>query len=374
MVNEKRMMGEFNKLVSFNSESFHEFKIYQYLKDKLIGLGLEVFSDDAAKKLNEPDAGNNIYAFLKGNINSNAILFSAHMDTVSPGKNKKVIIHDDGKVTSDGSTVLGADDITGLVAILEVLTVIKEKNLSHPDIEIIFFIAEEPYCKGSSVFDYTRVKSKYAYILDLTGKVGTIANEAPSIVSINVNINGRSAHAGFEPEKGISAILIAAEAITNLRLGRVDEETTSNIGVINGGSVKNAVPEHVYLEGEIRNFSSEKAISLAKEFKEIFENAAKKFNGTVNFDFTEDIKAYRIDKNSYVIERYRRALNELNYGEPKIVSTFGGSDNNNFNKHGITGIVISNAMNDVHTKNEYFYISELIKSAEIALKLATMEE
>ena len=99
-----------------------------------------------------------------------------------------------------------------------------------------------------------------------------------------------------------------------------------------------------------------------------------KFNGTVNFDFTEDIKAYRIDKNSYVIERYRRALNELNYGEPKIVSTFGGSDNNNFNKHGITGIVISNAMNDVHTKNEYFYISELIKSAEIALKLATMEE
>lgn len=374
MVNEKRMIEEFKKLVSFDSESFHEFEIYKYLKGKLIGLGLDVFSDNASKKLNAPKAGNNIYAILTGNTNSKPILFSSHMDTVSPGKNKKVIIHNDGKVTSNGSTVLGADDITGLVAILEVLTVIKENNLSHPDIEIVFFIAEELYCKGSSVFDFTRVKSKCAYIFDLTGKVGTIANEAPSIIAIKANINGRGAHAGFEPEKGISAILIAAEAITNLRLGRVDEETTSNIGVINGGSVKNAVPEHVYLEGEIRSFSSEKAIELAKEFKEIFENAAKKFNGTVNFDFTEDIKAYRIDENSYVIERYRRALNELNYGEPKIVSTFGGSDNNNFNKHGITGIVISNAMNDVHTKNEYFYISELIKSAEIALKLATMEE
>lgn len=375
MINEKRIIDEFVNLATFDSLSFHEKNISNYLYDKLKKLGLEVTMDNAGHILNDNDeATGNIYGILKGNVKGKPILFSSHMDTVAPGIGKKVIIHSDGLVTSDGKTVLGADDISGIVTILETLEVIKENNLPHPDIEVLFFIAEEAYCAGSNIFDFSKVKSKNAYVFDLSGKVGTIANGAPTIIQFKAHIKGKSAHSGFEPEKGISAILVAAHTISNLKLGKIDNDTTANIGLINGGEALNIVPENVIVEGEIRSFDDNKALNLVLEFKNQFENSANLYNALIDFTFDKKIKAYNVSFDSYVIKRYEKALKELNIGEANIIKTFGGSDNNNFNKNNIEGIVVSNAMNNVHTTEEYFYIDELKKSILIALKLATMED
>ena len=374
MINKERIINEFNKLISFDSLSFHEKNIYEYLINKLKSLGLKIITDEAGKKLsNNIDAGNNIYAILEGNKKGSPILFSSHMDTVSPGIGKKAIIEGD-LVKSSGDTVLGADDVTGIVSILEALTIIKENNLSHPDIEILLFVAEEPYCKGSSVFDFNIIKSKIAYVLDLQGDVGTAAISAPSIFSFEIDVLGKSAHAGFEIEKGISSILISSEAISKIKFGRLDENTTLNIGTINGGDGKNIVPEKTIIKGELRSNNRIYALDILNNIKNVFDEVSKKYNGISKFSYNEDIMAYKIDINSYVVKRYQNALDSLGYGKAILVDTFGGSDNNNFNKNGILGIVITNAMNNIHTKNEYFKISELIKSINITLKLMTMED
>ena len=370
MVDKNRMLEEFKKLVAFDSESFKELDISKYLFNKLKELGLQVEIDNAGMLLNpNVKATGNIYGFLKGNTEGDSILLSAHMDTVSPGVGKIAIINDDGTVTSDGKTILGADDITGIVSILEALTIIKERNLKHPDIEVVFFIAEEPYCRGSSVFDFGKIKSKYGYVLDLSGKVGTIALEAPSIYQFKIKINGKSAHAGFEPEKGVSAIVIASLAISKLKLGRIDSDTTSNIGMIRGGNGKNIIPDNVILEGEIRSVSDIKALNEANNIKKTFLAEAEDFGASIEFELNEMIKSYKLSKYSYVVKKYQDTLKQLNYGDASYITTFGGSDANSINKNGIECAVISNAMNNVHTTNEHFEIDEFVKSAEICLSL-----
>lgn len=372
MINKQRLTDSFKALAAFDSESFYEKEIADYLYKNLIDLGLEVVRDEAGRIIrNNEKATGNIYGILKGDTEGEPVLFAAHMDTVAPGIGKKVIIHEDGRVTSDGTTVLGSDDITGIAAILEMLEVIKENQLPHPDIEVAFFVAEEPYCIGSSVFDYSVIKSKKAYVLDLDGPVGRIANAAPSIIQFEIKIEGKSAHAGFEPEKGISSITAASKAIERLKLGRIDESTTANIGKIIGGSGKNVVPGVTYVEGEVRSLDNSKALSVIRNIKETFENAAKEMGAHVTFESKEMVRAYKVEVESQTVKAYTAALASLGYGEPEIITTFGGSDNNNFCMHGIEGIVISNAMNAVHTTNEYFYIDDFVKSTEIIIKLAT---
>ena len=374
MVQKKRLLEEFNRLISYDSESYKELDISLYLFNKLKELGLEVEIDDVGHKINDnPKATGNIYGYLKGNIKGEGIILSGHMDTVSPGINKKAIINGD-LVTPAGDTVLGADDITGVVSILEALTIIKENNLPHPDIEVVFFVAEEPYCKGSGLFDFSKLKGKYAYVFDLAGKVGSAAISAPSIVSIKITINGVSAHAGFEPEKGISAIVILSNIISRLKLGRIDEKTTVNIGTMHGGLGKNIVPNKVTCEGEIRGMSDKKINDIISEIDTIIKEEVNKYGVSYELDVEENIKAYEIGHDSFTVKRFSSVLRDLGYGEPILVNTFGGSDNNSFNKHGIEGIVVANAMNDVHTTHEFFSIDEFVKSAKIALGLITKGE
>ena len=370
-INKKRVIEEFNKLISFDSASFFEDDIANYLFNKLQSLGLKVHMDKAINKLTGRNTNiGNIYGYLKGTIDGEALLFSSHMDTVEPSKNKKAII-EGNVIKANGSSVLGSDDVTGIVEILEMLTQIKENNLAHPDIEVIFFVAEEPFCKGSSVFDYSKIKSKKAYVFDLHGKVGNIAVSAPSIFTFNVSINGKAAHAGFEIEKGISSIKIASNAISKLKLGRIDSETTINIGTINGGVLKNVVPELTTIVGEVRSSNHNKGLALLEDVKKVFIDEAKRLGGTIEFSYEENVFAYRISEDDEVVKDYLMVIEKLGYGKIDLVETFGGSDNNNLNKHGIKGVVVANAMNDIHTVHEYFDINEFYKACEICLELAT---
>ena len=376
MINSKRICREFETLVSFDSESFAEYDIKEYLKEKLRTLGLTVEEDDAWKAFQPqyPKAAGNLYGFLGGNVPGEPVLFSAHMDTVSPGKGKKVIWHEDGKVTSDGTTVLGADDVSGIVSILEALQVIKEKNLPHPDLEIVITVAEEAFGKGAAAFDYGKVKSRIGYFLDLTGKVGTAAVRAPSILSLNIEIIGKASHSGFALEEGVSALTIAANAISRLPTGRVDPDTSVNFGLISGGTGKNIVPPSVHIEGEIRSLVHEKALAQAELIEKTFREEAQRIGGRIEFEATEVLRAYDIAENEKVRKRFDKAISQLGWDKAEYITTFGGSDGNYFNKNGIRSIVVANAMENVHTVSEYTRISELVRSAELTLKLMTIEE
>ncbi len=376
-VNKDRILAEFFKLTSFDAPSYQEEGIAKYLKEKLKSLGLSVEEDDAKSKLLKEDASrtktaSNLYAYLKGT--GDPILFSSHMDTVNPGIGKKAILHDDGRITSAGNTVLGADDVSGLVSIIEALTVIQEKKLPHPDLEILFTVAEEPYCSGSRFIDYKKIKAKEGYVLDLTGPVGTAATAAPSILSLKIGVKGRAAHAGFNPEKGINALSIAADALANIRTGRVYENLTVNFGTISGGSGRNIVPEAIWIEGEIRCLEHEKALCEADLIREIFEKAAKKYGGTIEFGLTEHIRSYGISKRKNVVKRFLSAAKEVTTLEhPETITTYGGSDANRLNEHNVDTIVIANAMENSHGTDEYTTAAELTRSAELTLRLMTSQ-
>lgn len=384
-----RIQEEFIRLNAFDSESFHERKIAEYIKGRLQEQGLEVTIDDAGEKLLEkhPNAASNIYGFLKGNTEGTPILFSSHLDTVSPGKGKKVVIHENGTFTSDGTTVLGADDISGIVSIMEALSVIQEKKLKHPDIEVLFTVAEESYCEGSKYVDYGRLHAKRGYVLDLVGPIGRTAVAAPSVLSLIVQITGKAAHAGFAPEEGINALSIAVDALSKIPTGHINEITTVNFGSIHGGSGINIVPEKVVVEGEIRSLDHENALQESGRIKSIFEKAAENLGGQAEVSIMEHIKAYRINEEESVVKRFNLAVSEL-YNDisdagpggskrcrmPECITTYGGSDANRLNEHGISTIVVACAMENVHSTTEYTSIDELMKSAELTLKLMTIED
>ena len=373
-INEERLLTEFKRLVSFDSESFHERDIREYLQEKLKALGLIATEDNAVGKLRPFGAETgNLYAFLKGTRPGRPLLFSAHMDTVSPGIGKCAVFHGDGSIHSDGTTVLGADDAAGLAAILEALTVIQERDLPHPDLEILFPVAEERYGRGSAAFDYTILHAKEAYVLDLTGEIGTAALCAPSILSVDIRVQGRSSHAGFSPEAGVNALSIAAEALSQLGTGHVNADTTVNFGQIEGGEGRNIVPGNILIRGEIRSLRHEDALAQGEKIRARFLEAAEKCGGTAEISITEEIRAYAIGKDEPVVRRFQRAAIESGLIS-RLTETFGGSDNNNFALHGIRGIVLACGMHNVHSVDEYTTQEELLKTAELTLLLMTMED
>lgn len=382
-VNKERLLDTFLSLTGIDSESYHERSMADYLKKELEALGISMQEDDAGETLGkvykkasgeEGEPAGNLRAFVPGTMESrkenekHALLFCAHMDTVSPGKGKKAQVHENGRITSDGTTVLGADDASGIAEILEVLHMLKETETVHPDIEILFTAAEEPYCQGSRLVDFGKFHARTAYILDMSGDVGTAALAAPAIYSLYIRVHGKSAHAGFCPEEGIHAIYIASKAIAALPYGHVEEDTTLNLGMIQGGSGKNIVPDEVYLTGEIRSMDSGKAECWTSRVREMFERCAKEAGGRIEFRAEKEFDAYRVEETAVAPCLLKKAAERLKL-PVKFVETFGGSDNNNFHSNGIEGIVLANAMEAVHTVREHTHIDDMAGCAALVLEI-----
>jgi len=228
LVNRERLVNEFLELTGIDSLTKKERKMADALKARLEVMGYEVYEDDAGKKVGG-EAGN-IICTVKGTKKVPAIMFAAHMDTVEPGIGKKAVIDGD-IIRTDGSTVLGGDDVSGIVCILEALRVIKETGEEHGDIQVVFTIAEEGGLYGSKNLDYSKIYAKYGFVMDSNGPIGTVAVKAPSQDKILVTVEGRAAHAGLSPEKGVDAIRIAVAAISGMKLGRIDHETLSLIHI-----------------------------------------------------------------------------------------------------------------------------------------------
>ena len=371
MVNTERLYKTFSELVSIDSPTFGERKVAEYLKEKLLKLGITCTEDDAGAKI----GGNcgNLFARIPGDERLEPLLFCTHMDTVEPSCGKIAVLHEDGRITSRGDTVLGSDDFAGVAAVLEALAAAKEADVSHHPIEIIFSAAEERYCTGIRYFDFEQSKAKTGYVLDLTGPVGTAAMAAPTILTFSVELHGKASHAGFSPETGINTVAAAACAISGLQQGRLDEGTTLNFGLISGGTAGNIVPEYCCIRGEIRSIEHGKAMGVYEHVCGVFAAEAERIGAKACFSFDVPIKAYRVDENGSAMQRFVRACTDIGV-DVQHVETFGGSDNAALQEHGIDGIVVANAMFNCHGTDEYTTIEDLKKTAELVYRLITDSE
>lgn len=371
MLNRERLLQHFTQLVAIDSPSLQERNMADELIRRIRALGLEVQEDSAGQNLGG-NAGNLIVK-ISGTMDAPGRLFSCHMDTVEPSRGKKAILHPDGKITSDGTTVLGADDLAGLAAILEAVTVILEDRLPHPPLELVFSIAEELHTLGSHALDFSNLEAKEAYVLDMHGSLGGATLMAPTIVSFTAVIHGKAAHAGMAPEEGIHAIKIAADAISKIPVGHVDDCSTANIGSISGGNTTNIVPPECTITGEVRSFRHKNALARMDEITAILEETAAAWGGSVEVESIVRMKAYQVAEDAPVVQRLARACGQLGV-TPRLGKTFGGSDNNAFSAHGISGIVIASAMHQIHTCQEYTDVEELFGLAQLTLMLMTDPE
>ena len=367
-MNTQRLIDTFLKYVQIDSESGNELAMAKAVMADLAEIGCEVYMDSCGEKFGS-NAGN-VYATLKGDEDREPILFSAHMDTVKPGIGVKPVIKD-GVIYSDGTTVLGGDDKSGIAAVIEALRTIKEEKLSHPTIEIVFSVCEEVGLLGSANLDYSRITAKKAAVLDSSGDAGKIITSAPGQVKIDGYFIGKSAHAGIAPESGISAIQIAAEAVSKMKLLRIDKETTANIGTLSCEGATNIVAERVHFVAEARSLDREKLAAQTLHMKQCIDNACKKFGGKFEGKVMELYQPYsKADDDSFV-QQVVAACEAVGL-KAEIASTGGGSDANNMNQNGISAVVLGTGMANVHTVNEYITIKNLEDTARLCIQLAQM--
>ncbi|MFH1347416.1 MAG: M20/M25/M40 family metallo-hydrolase, partial [Candidatus Margulisiibacteriota bacterium] len=294
------------------------------------------------------------------------ILLNAHVDTVGPGKNIKPVERD-GFIFASGKTILGADDKSGVAAILEVLRTLKQKKLAHPALRVIFTVAEEIGLLGALALPKRILSGDFCITLD-HGNVAEIIYKAPSQQNIIATVKGKSAHAGIHPEHGINAIKIAAEAIARMKFGRIDKETTSNIGVIKGGKATNVVPDRVEIRGEARSHDPKKLQKQIDHMRQVFTRTCAKRGAKLKFEVGEMYKSFEIKKSAAVIRIAVSAVKASGI-KPVLKQTGGGSDANIFNAAGIPTVIMGTGMQHVHTTAERLSIKNLTKGAEVVLNL-----
>jgi tripeptide aminopeptidase len=365
-VNQERLINEFMELVQIDSETKHEAEIARVLTDKFIKLGLDVMEDDSKEQTGH-GAGNLICTLKGSKEDADPIYFTSHMDTVVPGKGIKPIMKD-GFITSDGSTILGADDKAGIAAMLEAIRIIKEDDIAHGDIQFIITAGEESGLVGAKALDASLINAKYGYALDSNGKVGEIIVAAPTQAKLWTVMKGKTAHAGLAPEKGVSAITLAAKAIAKMPLGRIDEETTANIGRFEGGKQTNIVADHVEILAEARSLDPDKMKKQVQKMKEAYEQTAESYGGSAEVTVKLMYPGYKQESGDHLVEVARKAANSIGR-ESKLVKSGGGSDANIIAGHGIPTVNLAVGYEEIHTTNERMPVEELVKITELVTEI-----
>ena len=353
-VNQDRLVQHFIELVKIDSESGNEKAVAETLAEQLGELGFSVSKLAVPAELSN---GFNLYAKLDGTL-PGSILLSCHMDTVTPGNGIEPVI-EDGIIRSKGDTILGGDDKSGIAAIIEAIRVIQAAGLPHQTIEIAFTVFEEGGLHGSKNFDMDKISAQQAIVLDSSGPIGTIITTAPGQQNLKVTIQGKPAHAGLAPEEGINALTVAADAISNMQLSRIDHETTANIGVVKGGQATNIVMPSLYLEGEARSLDDSKLQAQVDHMVATFEAAAAKHGAGIDIVSSRAYNAYRIDENDALITGIKAAF-AANGIDAITKSTGGGSDANVFNGRGLKTVNLSTGMSKVHTTEEFIAIADMV--------------
>lgn len=369
MVQKERLIEEFMELVQIDSETKHEQAIRKALIAKFEALGLSVEEDDVAEKIGH--GSGNLFAWLPATPDAESapvLLFTSHMDTVAPGLGIKPRLDDDGYIRSDGTTILGADDKAGLAAIFEALRVLKETGASHGAIQFVITVGEESGLLGSRAMDGSRLKAKFGYALDSNGKVGEIAAAAITNSRQYITIHGKAAHAGVNPEDGISAIQVASKAVSKMKLGRIDKETSANIGRFEGGGEVNVVVDKIKIYAEVRSRSNEKLHAQAELMRQAVANACEETGAT--FEFVSEViyPAYSYTEADEVIQIASAAIRSVGLS-PSLFASGGGSDANMFNGNGVPTVNLAVGYEDIHTTKERIKADDIVKVTELVLAI-----
>ncbi len=361
------MIERFKRYVEVDSETFEEGNFNEILIKELREMGFEVTQDQAGEAIGSD--GNNIIAYKKGRLSGKSIALSCHTDTVRPGKNIRVVDLED-RLMSDGKTILGSDDKAGVAAIMQAMAEIFQDGIDHRDIEIIFSICEEAGLMGSLYMDYGLIRSDEVVVLDSGGDIGGIVVRAPGKIRISADFFGRAAHAGIEPEKGVSAIQMASDAIGKMNLLRVDEETTSNIGSFVANNSTNIVCQQAHLVMEARSLVMEKLKKQTEHLMDCMTSSAKQFGGEVIVDCQTLYAPFSIDEETPFLKEVAQRIRQVGV-EPKFIQTGGGSDANHFNQNGKCAINLAIGMRGAHTLEEYILKKDLSKLCDIVKALVT---
>lgn len=360
MINSSRLVDTFLELVTIDSPSGQEAAISAHLARRLAALGGEVVADEH---------GNLVARWPNDGQADGWLMLSAHMDTAGTDVGIMPQIRD-GVIYSDGTTILGGDDKSGVAVILEVLAVLREQGLAHPPIEVVFSVSEETQLRGARLLDKGQLRSRRGYILDAGGPIGTIVVSAPSQDTLQITVYGKKAHAGSEPEKGINAIRVASEAIAAMPLGRIDAETTANIGVIEGGTATNIVPDEVRIRGEARSRSDVKLAEQTSAMAQAFEEAAERNHARVELKIKRSYSTYALTAETPVVAAAIAAAGRLGL-TPVLKASGGGTDANIYAEHDIQCAVLSTGQADVHTPQEHIAIADMVSAARLVLELAS---
>jgi tripeptide aminopeptidase len=373
MVDRERVVSEFLELVQIASLSRREAGMATRLVSALRAMGAAVEIDEAGAAVGG-DSGNVLARFPGTAPDAPPFLLSAHMDTVVPGENVRPITQGD-VVRTDGTTVLGGDDKTGVVAILEALRVVREGRIPHGPVEVLFTICEEIGLLGAKHFDVRRLAARTGVVLDCDG-VNELITRAPAANRLAFTVHGVEAHAGICPEEGISAIQVAAQAIAGMSLGRIDAETTANLGVITGGLATNIVPNRVEIRGETRSLSVDKLEAQCTHMVRRFEEAAAGRRVTVNgreHAARVEAKVARVYERLHVaddapvVRLLADAARRL--GRPfRTRATGGGSDANVLNARGLEIANLGCGMREIHTVNEWVDVKDVFATAELLVE------
>lgn len=363
------VLALFTELAAVPSPSGQELEVARLVRRYLRDLGLEVEEDDAGPRIDSTSG--NLLARIEptGSDGGMPIFFCAHLDTVPPDGPLEPVV-ENGVVRNAGGTILGADNKAAVAAMLEGVRRVLAENRPHAGIELLFTMREETACLGAGAFDTSRLRARAGFVYDHAAPIGDVVVAAPHQREIDVVFRGRSAHAGINPEDGRSAIQAAARAIADLRLGRLDEETTANVGLIDGGTARNVVAERCALVTEARSRDEGKLVELVQEMLDTFAFAAAVCDCEVETRVDELYRGYRLAADNPALRLAFAGLERAGF-PPRGVEVGGGADANIFNARGLPCVVLANGMANIHSPDEEISIADL--EAMVGVTIAIVE-
>ena len=336
-------------------------RVQRYLRD----CGLAPDEDDAGRRVGSTMG--NLYVPLEPTAEGEPVFLCAHLDTVPPSGPLEPVV-EDGVVRNAGGTILGADNKSAVAAMLEAARRVLAENRPHAGIELLFTPKEEVGLLGAYAFDHTRLRARVGYVYDQAAAIGEVVLGAPAAQQLEIAFRGRAAHAGMYPEEGRSAIAAAARAIAEMRLGRIDEESSANVGTIEGGTAANIVPERCTLVAEARSHDERKLAEIVQSMQDAVTFAAGVAEVEVETKVQRSYRAYRFRREDRAVALAAEALERCGF-EPKYALSGGAADANVFNERGLACVNLANGMAEIHTPDEHIAVADLDAMVEVTLAL-----
>lgn len=363
----KRLTDEFVRIVQIDSLSLHEEKMFEYLKNRLSKLPVEIEFLEYTFEATGQKSGNLLVKLPARTQGRKTVFFDAHVDTVEPGIGIKPIV-EGNVIKSSGDTILGSDDKAGVAAMIIAIEELAASRIPYGDVYFLFTSAEEIGLTGVHHLDFSRIKADYGFVLDSHGKVGGVIVAAPFHYHYEIVVKGKASHAGIAPEQGISAIKTAARLVTALPQGKINRNTVSNIGIIEGGKATNIIPDECIIRGEYRSHDQKDIQSLKEKITDIVEKN-KKYALDIQLTFQEMYRGFKFEKSDNIIRLVNRSLLDIGV-KPRFERTGGGSNTNVYNQNGLKVLTLAVGMMNVHSSDEYVEIDDLENLTKLIVRIS----